>query len=147
MEVNCGSETAVARQPRCLQYAGRGLAGSGDIADVLYQPRIAIGRVRNASLDRVDDRSRREIPDQNVSRTLVHVTSGGADLVVRVRRDVLHEEVQNPGVPLQHSQKLQRSIRGRKHGRGRFGRGFRGGRRFRDEPQLRDEIFRQFAAE
>ena len=130
------------------QHAGGWFAGSGHVADVLHERRIAVGRDGHAALDGVDHRGGREMADQNVARVLVHVAGGGADLIVRVRRDVLHEEIENPGVALQHSEKLQRAVRGFDFGRGRFGRGLRGRRGFRgSRPSSATRSSGQFAPE
>ncbi len=85
--------------------------------------------------------------DQNFARVLVDVAGRGANLLVCIRADVLHEEIKNAGVALQNSKKLQGAIGGFDFGCGWLGGRFGHGRGFNNQAKFGDEIFRQLTSE
>ena len=90
----------------------------------------------------VHHRLRREMARDNLVGLRVHVARGGADLLIGIRRQVFHEEVQNPALPLEDAEQLQGPIlisdrRWRRGRRWDFGR----------KSEVRDNIFRQLTAE
>jgi len=74
----------------------------------------------------------------------VDVAGGCADLVIGIRADVFHEEIEDAGVALEHAEELERTVFGFDldfRRRGRDGRGFN------DETELGNEVVGQFSAE
>ncbi len=69
----------------------------------------------------------------------VDIARGGAHLLVGVRADVFHEEVENPGVALQNSEQLQRAVFGLNLG---FRRRYRRGRNFGRKVQFGQQLGR-----
>jgi len=129
-ELSFGKVAREARQPRC---------------DKLHQLRIARWGGDGAAFDRIDYRLRGEVPDENFTGFSVNVTGSRADLVIGVGGYILHEEIQNPRVALEHSEQLERSVfRSYDRRRGRLGSGRWG---LGGEAEFRYQIFRQFAAE
>jgi len=74
----------------------------------------------------------------------VDVAGGGANLVIGVRADVFHEEVEDARVALEHAEELERTVFGFDLG---FRRRGRDGRGLNDEAELGNEVVGQFSAE
>ena len=93
------------RPPGALPLAGT-LPSSFTVAGSLVS--ILVKR----SFHAVDHRGQAQITIQRIAALIVQVPNGGADLIVRISGDVLHQEIDQAGVALQDAKNLQRSVGG-----------------------------------
>jgi len=63
-----------------------------------------------AAFHRVNYRCRGETTDQNLPCAAVHVARGGTDLFIGVGSQILHKEIQGPGVTLEHAEQLECTV-------------------------------------
>jgi len=82
--------------------------------------------------------------DEDFLRVGVDIAGGGADLLIGIRAQVLHEKIENTGVALQNSKQLERSILGLDFG---FRRGRRNRRGLDDQVEFGGQIIGQHTGE
>ena len=71
------------------------------------------------ALDPVDNRREVDVAGERFAALVMQAADCGADLVVGVCRDILHQEIDEPGIALEDGQDLQCAVgRGSCHGNG-----------------------------
>src|SRR5215471_17239256 len=83
-----------------------------DVADELDEIGVRAGRFRVSTLDAVDDRGEADVARNGIAALVVEFPDGGADLIVRVAGDVLHQKIDQPGIALKDTQHLQSAVGG-----------------------------------
>src|SRR2546423_11849304 len=95
-----------------MTESAAGCAGGGDIAEELDDGGIARRGLGEGAFNAVDDGREGNIADEGIVRGGLHGADGGADLLVVVGGDVLHQEVDDAGVALQDAEDLQGPVGG-----------------------------------
>ena len=91
------------------------------VADEFDDVRIVGRRLGEGAFHAVDDGRERDVAAERVAALVVEFADGGADLIVGVGGDVLHQEVDEARVALQDAEDLQRAVgRGRPAGEERL---------------------------
>src|SRR5947209_17065417 len=89
------------------------LAARGNIPKKLDAIRIGWARgiqLLKSAFDTINHRSKGYVAGKARSAIAVQAAYGSPDLIVFKRSDVLHEEVNEPGIPLQNAKYLQSAV-------------------------------------
>src|ERR1039457_3037619 len=98
--------------PSLVPEGSAGRRFGRNVAHEFHQVRVLPGRLGVRALHAVDDRGQRDVAGDGIAALIVKLAHRGADLVVGVGGDVLHQEVDQAGVTLQNAQNLERAVRG-----------------------------------
>src|SRR5262249_29259395 len=108
------------------------------VAEQLHRRRVNRREPCERAFHPIDHRRELDIPIKRIPALSMQPANSRAHLIVRVRTDVLHEEINQPRVALQNSENLQRPVR-RGSRSSRWWRGFRR-RRPSSEAQLSQNL-------